>query len=137
MTPPRSNTTTSDFRDSSMPTSLDSSDDVASDGKRHSATETDQLGYCPAAAAERAREANVHRRVALVLVSAAVAFAASVQVLHTVRLRAYRGIDPVCRVKTPRRIVALSFDDGPDPSYTPTVLRLLSTESDHATFFVT
>ena len=35
-----------------------------------------------------------------------------------------------------RRIVVLSFDDGPNVRYTPTVLRLLAAHGDHATFFI-
>jgi peptidoglycan/xylan/chitin deacetylase (PgdA/CDA1 family) len=40
-------------------------------------------------------------------------------------------------VATVERVVGLSFDDGPDPEYTPTVLRILSAADAHATFFVT
>lgn len=35
-----------------------------------------------------------------------------------------------------RRVVALTFDDGPDPRSTPAVLDALGTEGAHATFFV-
>src|SRR5512142_1951002 len=35
-----------------------------------------------------------------------------------------------------RRVVALTFDDGPDPRYTPEVLDILKRESVRATFFV-
>ncbi|MGC8669195.1 MAG: polysaccharide deacetylase family protein [Chthonomonadales bacterium] len=38
--------------------------------------------------------------------------------------------------QTRRRVVALTFDDGPDPRYTPAVLRILKSEGVHATFFV-
>jgi peptidoglycan/xylan/chitin deacetylase (PgdA/CDA1 family) len=34
------------------------------------------------------------------------------------------------------RVVALSFDDGPNPAYTPTVLRLLAAHHARATFFM-
>ena len=37
---------------------------------------------------------------------------------------------------TRRKIVALTFDDGPDPRYTPAVLQILKSEGVHATFFV-
>ena len=40
------------------------------------------------------------------------------------------------RVHTTERLVALSFDDGPDPRFTPTVLSLLRAKGAHATFFV-
>ena len=42
----------------------------------------------------------------------------------------------VWRVKTDRPLVALSFDDGPDPEHTPKVLAILSQHGAHATFFV-
>ncbi len=40
------------------------------------------------------------------------------------------------RLPTGRRAIALTFDDGPDPEYTPGVLRLLSQLGIKATFFV-
>src|SRR5439155_6191472 len=40
------------------------------------------------------------------------------------------------RVNTKQRVVALSFDDGPDPRWTPTVLSLLNRYHAKATFFV-
>jgi peptidoglycan-N-acetylglucosamine deacetylase len=43
--------------------------------------------------------------------------------------------DAVTGVRTRRRMVALSFDDGPNPLYTPTVLSLLRAYGAHATFF--
>jgi peptidoglycan/xylan/chitin deacetylase (PgdA/CDA1 family) len=42
---------------------------------------------------------------------------------------------PLFRVRTPDRLVALSFDDGPDPRWTPTVLALLARYGARATFF--
>ena len=44
--------------------------------------------------------------------------------------------DAVFRVPTNKPIVALSFDDGPDPRYTPRVLDLLDQHRAKATFFV-
>jgi len=41
----------------------------------------------------------------------------------------------VVRVDTDQRLVALTFDDGPDPRWTPKVLQLLSQYHAHATFF--
>ena len=38
-------------------------------------------------------------------------------------------------VRTTRKLVALSFDDGPDPRWTPHVLDLLAARGGHATFF--
>lgn len=42
---------------------------------------------------------------------------------------------PIRSISTSERVVALTFDDGPDPRYTPRVLGLLTTEKIHATFF--
>ena len=42
----------------------------------------------------------------------------------------------VWRVKTTKPLVALSFDDGPDPENTPKVLAILARHGAHATFFV-
>jgi len=42
---------------------------------------------------------------------------------------------PVRSISTSERVVALTFDDGPDPRYTPRVLALLRMEKIHATFF--
>ncbi|MBL9137319.1 MAG: polysaccharide deacetylase family protein [Verrucomicrobiales bacterium] len=43
--------------------------------------------------------------------------------------------NPLCRVDTKRRVVALTFDDGPDPDNTPALLELLARHGVHATFF--
>jgi peptidoglycan/xylan/chitin deacetylase (PgdA/CDA1 family) len=40
------------------------------------------------------------------------------------------------RVPTAARVVALTFDDGPDPGYTPAILTLLERYHARATFFV-
>lgn len=61
---------------------------------------------------------------------------AIVQANHVWSTRVAPSIAPVCRVKTEDRVIAFTFDDGPDPTYTPTVLRLLAREGAHATFFV-
>jgi hypothetical protein len=42
----------------------------------------------------------------------------------------------VWRVPTDDPVVALSFDDGPNPAYTPQVLALLAQNHAHATFFL-
>jgi peptidoglycan/xylan/chitin deacetylase (PgdA/CDA1 family) len=42
----------------------------------------------------------------------------------------------IFRVQTDRPIVALTFDDGPDPRFTPTVLDLLRRHRARATFFL-
>lgn len=46
------------------------------------------------------------------------------------------SLDTVWRVRTDRREVALTFDDGPDPKWTPHVLQLLRRHRAHATFFM-
>jgi peptidoglycan/xylan/chitin deacetylase (PgdA/CDA1 family) len=42
----------------------------------------------------------------------------------------------VSRVETPERIVALTFDDGPTPEFTDTILAVLKEEDVKATFFL-
>jgi peptidoglycan/xylan/chitin deacetylase (PgdA/CDA1 family) len=49
------------------------------------------------------------------------------------RLRAQP--DAIFRVTTRHRMVAVTFDDGPDPTYTPDVLSLLARHQARATFF--
>ena len=44
--------------------------------------------------------------------------------------------DYVARVDTEDRVVALTFDDGPDPIYTPRVLAVLDQQQVKATFFM-
>lgn len=41
----------------------------------------------------------------------------------------------VWEVPTPKKVIALTFDDGPDPKYTPQVLELFKQYGGHATFF--
>ena len=43
---------------------------------------------------------------------------------------------PVLAVRTARRELALTFDDGPDPRWTPALLDLLDARGHRATFFV-
>lgn len=45
-------------------------------------------------------------------------------------------IGSVVRVQTTEAAIALTFDDGPDPSVTPRLLRMLEAASAQATFFV-
>jgi len=42
----------------------------------------------------------------------------------------------VWRVETREPIIAITFDDGPDPVFTPQVLNLLARHNAHATFFL-
>lgn len=58
------------------------------------------------------------------------------ELVHTEHVRAYSGLSPICRVATTDRIVALTFDDGPDPQLTPLVLRMLRESRAQATFFL-
>lgn len=44
--------------------------------------------------------------------------------------------DAIGRVATHRRMAFLTFDDGPDPDYTPTVLEILARFEVPATFFM-
>jgi peptidoglycan/xylan/chitin deacetylase (PgdA/CDA1 family) len=43
---------------------------------------------------------------------------------------------PVIRARTGRRELALTFDDGPDPRWTPPLLEMLAARGQRATFFV-
>src|SRR5437016_3728935 len=66
----------------------------------------------------------------------AVGAAHKLLVTDTTRARQLVQPDAVFRLQTDKRIVALSFDDGPDPDYTPRVLELLDQYRAKATFFV-
>jgi peptidoglycan/xylan/chitin deacetylase (PgdA/CDA1 family) len=67
---------------------------------------------------------------------AGVTSAVAAEAVHLVRNRGYASSGPICRVDTSRKIVALSFDDGPDSAYTDSVLTVLRKYGDLATFFV-
>jgi peptidoglycan/xylan/chitin deacetylase (PgdA/CDA1 family) len=43
---------------------------------------------------------------------------------------------PIAEVRTSGPVVALTFDDGPDPRSTPKLLQILARHSAHATFFM-
>ncbi|HEV2783124.1 MAG TPA: bifunctional polysaccharide deacetylase/glycosyltransferase family 2 protein [Actinophytocola sp.] len=45
--------------------------------------------------------------------------------------------DPPATLRPPDRTIALTFDDGPDPQWTPAILDVLARHDVHATFFVT
>lgn len=57
---------------------------------------------------------------------------------HTIDDRLRHRVDPqaISDWPTPRAEVALTFDDGPDPEYTPTVLAALKAANAAATFFL-
>ncbi|QDX91372.1 polysaccharide deacetylase family protein [Brevibacillus laterosporus] len=44
--------------------------------------------------------------------------------------------EPIHRIETQKKVVALTFDDGPDPTYTPRILETLHKNGILATFFV-
>jgi peptidoglycan/xylan/chitin deacetylase (PgdA/CDA1 family) len=44
--------------------------------------------------------------------------------------------EPIHRIATHNKVVALTFDDGPDPTYTPLILNVLHKNRVSATFFV-
>ncbi len=46
------------------------------------------------------------------------------------------AFEPIHRIDTPKKLVALTFDDGPDPKYTPLILEMLHKNRVPATFFV-
>jgi peptidoglycan/xylan/chitin deacetylase (PgdA/CDA1 family) len=52
------------------------------------------------------------------------------------RWREDRSGKVLYRGPSTRRVVSLTFDDGPDPRYTPRILDILKAEHIHATFFV-
>src|SRR5258705_12507798 len=82
------------------------------------------------------------RRLALRLFALAVAFVVAWQAMSwTEPVAAFAVLERVTanlvwRVNTERPLVGLSFDDGPDPEYTPKVLAILAKHAAHATFFV-
>lgn len=47
-----------------------------------------------------------------------------------------RLLGTITHVRTDRRVAALTFDDGPDPEYTPQLLKVLKQHKARATFFV-
>lgn len=57
---------------------------------------------------------------------------------HTSSPSARRSADPraVNSIATDQKILAVTFDDGPDPEYTPTVLDILGEHNVKATFFM-
>ena len=58
------------------------------------------------------------------------------EVTRTLRERAAAQPDGLFRIRTAEPVVALTFDDGPDPAYTSEVLDLLERRRAGATFFV-
>jgi peptidoglycan/xylan/chitin deacetylase (PgdA/CDA1 family) len=73
------------------------------------------------------------RGAAVALVAAALVGAASWQLMHA---RTQIVGKMVSRVDTGKRVVALTFDDGPTTRYTGEILAMLEAEGVRATFFV-
>jgi peptidoglycan-N-acetylglucosamine deacetylase len=48
----------------------------------------------------------------------------------------YECLGSITRVSTSQKIAAITFDDGPNATYTPKVLQLLKKYNIHATFFL-
>lgn len=49
----------------------------------------------------------------------------------------YKSLGVIWNVPTKQKVIALTFDDGPNPRYTPQILNLLKKYHAKATFFVT
>ncbi|USG67906.1 polysaccharide deacetylase family protein [Brevibacillus ruminantium] len=55
----------------------------------------------------------------------------------TIDIRSYKAQGVVWNVRTNKKVIALTFDDGPNPLYTTQILDLLKQYHANATFFVT
>jgi peptidoglycan/xylan/chitin deacetylase (PgdA/CDA1 family) len=78
--------------------------------------------------------------LAVGLTTATLGFAGGLALASRSASRTGSGFDTdaagvVLTVRTARPMVALSFDDGPDPRWTPQVLAILRSAGDRATFF--
>lgn len=63
--------------------------------------------------------------------------ATTLEVAHLVTISAYEPrILPICRIVTSQPVVPLTFDDGPDATFTPAILDLLEQNDARATFFL-
>lgn len=102
---------------------------------------------CRSAAKRETREVRVRRhalhiygRAAVLALALAAVIGVCAYPVHGLRLwewwREERSGRIFTHAQTRRKVVALTFDDGPDPRYTPAVLRILRDEGVHATFFV-
>jgi peptidoglycan/xylan/chitin deacetylase (PgdA/CDA1 family) len=99
------------------------------------------LGGPPPGEADRpTADGNSHRRRrrALAVIAAAVCLSlVSLEAVHLVLISAYESqYLPVCRVVTTERLVSLTFDDGPDPTYTSRIIALLERHDGRGTFFL-
>jgi peptidoglycan-N-acetylglucosamine deacetylase len=85
-----------------------------------------------------ARKQLTRRRMAFGL-GLAIAFALTIVLVQPLFAFALLGRalpDILWRVETNEPLVALTFDDGPDPTFTPQVLEILARHRAHATFFL-
>lgn len=88
----------------------------------------------------RLSDAAGSRPRAALRLTAVVLIAAAVTGYGAFRLSKARGVqlvgDLVTHVDTTQKVVALTFDDGPQPTYTRSVIDILQTHHARATFFV-
>lgn len=84
------------------------------------------------------RRRTLLKGAGLCLVTAGLAGFAPPHRAHTATPAARTLADPtsISAVRTRARLVALTFDDGPDPAYTPAVLDVLARYEARATFFM-
>lgn len=75
-------------------------------------------------------------KASLALVAAAGLFLLAAQLVRLRDVRAYGSALPICRVDVSSNVVAMSFDDGPNPRFTPAILDSLRRRGARATFFV-
>jgi peptidoglycan/xylan/chitin deacetylase (PgdA/CDA1 family) len=80
--------------------------------------------------------ARVLGAISVVAVVAVFATFGGAQAFHASRAGAYGDAAPICRVRTPERLVALTFDDGPSIEHTADVISLLERDEATATFFI-
>lgn len=74
-------------------------------------------------------------RAAAVLMPVAGSQPATCRGVFVARRGGINPADPIVAVRTCKRLVALTFDDGPDPRWTPAILRELARGGAQATFF--
>ena len=88
-----------------------------------------------AAGPARSRTRKIARVTAVLVLAFLVSGYGAYRFSKARRVQLFGGIVP--RVETRERVVALTFDDGPMPVYTDSVLGLLEREGVRATFFLT
>jgi len=66
----------------------------------------------------------------------AISLVASLALHLSVQANFSPSFEPIHRIDTQKKVVALTFDDGPDPKYTPLILETLHKNGVRATFFV-